>query len=495
MKRAYLPWLLAAITLSFHAVANPHYGFFRDELYFIACGRRPAFGYVDQPPLTPLLAAGTQLFGHSLFLLRLVPAICAAVTVYVTCLTVIEMGGTAFAQILASICVMLAPVLAAFGQKQGPDMIEMALWPLTALLVLRMVNGGSLRAWLAAGLVVGVAFQSKYSIVFFAVAMLLGLLVSTERRIMISKWFALGAALSVLIGLPNVLWQAHYGFPMWELLRNGQMGKNIVLSPVQFLLAQFGLTNPILAIVWIVGLFWLLKLSTLRWLAYGFLLLMAMMIALHAKHYYPSAIYPILFASGACAIEAWTAGQPRLRPLIGGLAALCGLVLIPLVEPILPVPTFIVYQKALQVAPQTSEHHIMRELPSDYADMHGWPELAATVGRVYDSLPAHERRQAAVFTADYGQAAAIEFFNPHVPVLSGHNQYWLWGPQGHSGKVIIDISGGNCGRSAHLFRRITQAGRFTARYVMAYEDNRPITICRGPNRPLSKLWPALKHYE
>ncbi|MDQ6932594.1 MAG: glycosyltransferase family 39 protein [Candidatus Eremiobacteraeota bacterium] len=495
MKPDSLPWLLSAITLIFHAVANPHYGFFRDELYFIVCGRHPAFGYVDQPPLTPLLAAATQAFGHSLFLLRLVPAACAAVTVYVTCLTVREMRGSAFAQVLASICVTLAPVLAAFGQKQGPDMLEMPLWPLAALSVLRITNGAPSLWWIGAGLATGLAFESKYSVVFFAFAMVLGLAISPQRRIMFSKWFAWGAAIMVLAALPNVLWQAHYGFPMWEVLRNGQMGKNIVLSPTQFVTAQLFLTNPVLAVVWITGLLWLLRHAALRWLGYGFLILMAMMIALHAKDYYPSAVYPILFASGACAIEAWTGRLRIVRPVIATVAAACGLLLIPLVEPVLPVTTFIAYQRAFHLSPATSEHHRMRALPSDYADMHGWPELAATVGRVYDSLPAEERGQAVVFTADYGQAAAIEFFDSHVPVLSGHNQYWLWGPLSHKGKVIIDISGGDCGRSAHLFQNIKQAGRFTAPYIMAYEDDRPITICRGPVKPLTKLWPELKHYE
>lgn len=374
-------------------------------------------------------------------------------------------------------------------------MLEMPLWPLAALFILRIANGEPSRWWLGAGLAIGAAFESKYSVVFFALAMLLGLAISTQRRIMFSKWFAWGAATIVLVALPNVLWQAHYGFPMWEVLRNGQMGKNIILSPTQFMTAQLFLTNPVLAIVWIIGLFWLLRHAALRWLGYGFLILMAMMIALHAKDYYPSAVYPIVFASGACAIEAWTARLRLARPIIATVAVACGLLLIPLVEPVLPVPAFIAYQKALHFSPVTSEHHRMRALPSDYADMHGWPELAATVGRVYDSLPAEERRQAVVFTADYGQAAAIEFFNPYVPVLSGHNQYWLWGPRGHSGTVIIDISSGDCGRRAHLFRNITQAGSFTAPYIMAYEDDRPITICRRPAKSLTKLWPELKHYE
>lgn len=137
----------------------------------------------------------------------------------------------------------------------------------------------------------------------------------------------------------------------------------------------------------------------------------------------------------------------------------------------------------------------MRDLPQEFADMHGWPELAAVAGGIYDALPPQERRQAVVVTGNYGEAAAIEFFNPHVPVVSGHNQYWLWGPRGFSGAVVVDASGGDCGRDRGYFRDIRPAATFSSPYVMAYEDKRAIEICRKPARTLQQIWPELKNYE
>src|SRR5579871_2060836 len=204
----------ALATLIVHLAANPHYGFFRDELYFIICGFHPAFGYVDQPPVAPLLAAGSQLFGHSLFLLRAVPAIFAAGGVYVTCQLVIELGGGAFAQILAALAVLFANVLMSFGMKVGPDMVGLWLWPLAALYVLRITTGGDPRLWVGAGAAIGVSLESKYSAVFFAAALIAGLGLTPQRRVLAAGWFAAGVAVAIAIALPNFIWQAAHGFPM-----------------------------------------------------------------------------------------------------------------------------------------------------------------------------------------------------------------------------------------------------------------------------------------
>jgi 4-amino-4-deoxy-L-arabinose transferase-like glycosyltransferase len=217
--RVSFPILAGLLTFVFHLAANPHYGFFRDELYFIICGFHPQWGYVDQPPITPLLAAGTQLFGHSLFLLRAVPAAFAGASVYVICLLVGEFGGGTFAMLLAAICGALCPVLAAFGGKVGPDMVGLWLWPLAALYLVRMAKGGDQRQWLAVGAVIGVSLESKYSVLYFALAFLIGLLFVPERRLLFSKWFAAGALVAVLIAAPNFMWQAVNGFPMLEVLR------------------------------------------------------------------------------------------------------------------------------------------------------------------------------------------------------------------------------------------------------------------------------------
>ena len=179
--------IAALATFVLHLAANPHYGFFRDELYFIICGFHPAWGYVDQPPLVPLLAAGSQLFGHSLVLLRALPAAFAAGGVYVTCRLVAELGGRTFAAVLATLAFLAAGVLESFGTKVGPDMVGLWLWPLAALYVLRIVKGADPRWWLGAGACIGVALESKYSVIFFALALVAGLLLTPQRRVLFSR--------------------------------------------------------------------------------------------------------------------------------------------------------------------------------------------------------------------------------------------------------------------------------------------------------------------
>jgi hypothetical protein len=304
--------------------------------------------------------------------------------------------------------------------------------------------------------------------------------------------------IAVAIALPNVLWQAHHAFPMIELLQNGQQRKNVVLDPFSFALQQLEITNPILALVWIAGLIWAFLTPAARWIGIAFVALLVLMIALHAKSYYLCDAYPALFALGAVSIERWTSRARFLRPAAIVLAAVAGFVLIPLVLPILPVQQFIVYNAALsKVLPLGSlatEHHTQSVLPQTYADMHGWPQLAQVVAGVYDGLPSAERSQAVIVVQNYGEAAAIQFFTePELPVVSGHNQYFLWGTRGYSGNVLLDVNG-DCGHDRHLFRSAQKAATFTARYVMPYEDDMPIMLCRGIKQPLAQIWPSIKNY-
>jgi hypothetical protein len=224
------------------------------------------------------------------------------------------------------------------------------------------------------------------------------------------------------------------------------------------------------------------------------------MIASHAKHYYPADVYPILFAAGGVAIERVTRNTSALRPAIAAFAVLAGFTLLPYFEPILPEQTFIAFNKA--VGPKigqgvtVTEHLKQTWMTQDWADMHGWPQLARTVVSVYTSLPKSDRDRAVIVASNYGEASAIEFFGAGrglPPVISGHNQYFLWGTHGYSGDVLIDVNG-DCGADAHLFRSSRVAARFSAPYIMPYEDGIPIMICRGIKKPLAEIWPAVKHY-
>ena len=334
--RIRIPLIAAIATFGLHLVGNPHYGYFRDELYLIICGQHPGWGYVDQPPVVPLLAAGSQMFGHSLVLLRAVPAFFAAAGVYVTCLLAAELGGGAFAEILAALVVFFAPVLMNFGMKVSPDMVGLWLWPLAALYTLRLAKGADPRGWLAVGAAIGICLQSKYTVVFFFAALLLGLLLTPERRILFSRWFLAGCGVCGLIALPNFLWQVHYGFPTLEFLRNGQHGKNLIVGPAQYLFQQLLITNVFLSLVWIIGLVWLLWNARLRFLGYTYIILIVFMIVLHGKHYYPADVYPYLMAAGGVAIEAWTNRWKALRPVVATAVIVLGLVFVPFAMPILP---------------------------------------------------------------------------------------------------------------------------------------------------------------
>jgi hypothetical protein len=501
-RAARVPLFAALVTLAIHLAGNPHYGFFRDELYFIICGFHPAFGYVDQPPVAPLLAAASQLFGHSLFLLRAVPAIFAAAGVYVTCLLVIELEGGVFAQILAAIAFFFANVLMSFGMKVGPDMVGLWLWPLAALYVLRIVKGGDPKLWLGAGAAIGFGLEAKYSVIFFALALLVGLLLVPQRRVLASKWFFAGAALAVLIALPNFVWQAAHGFPMWELLRNGQQGKNLVASPALYLLQQLLLMNLFLSPVWIVGLVWLLGNRTTRFLGYAYLVLTLVMIALHAKHYYAGDVYPILIAAGGVAVESWTSRRIWLQAGLAAIACIAGVFFLPFTLPVLSedamvrYTAFVVDLLHIKKSTMQTERGRTSTLPEDFADMHGWPELAGTVAQIYVALPPAQQRQAVIVASNYGEGAAIDFFGGAYglpPAISGHNNYWLWGTHGYTGNVIIDVNG-DCGAASHLFRTARLAARFNPPWVISYEQNIPIMVCTGIKVPLSTLWPKLRNY-
>ncbi len=497
--RVRVPLLAATTAFLIHLVCNPKYGFFGDELYFIICGQHPQWNYVDQPPVAPLLAAASQVLGPSLVLLRAVPALFAGAGIYVTCLLAFEFGGAVYAQVLSAIVVFLLPVLTDFGMKVSPDMVGLWSWPLITLWIVRLTKGANPRLWVAIGVVIGVSIQSKYSVVFFAGALLIGLLLTPQRRILRSRWLMVGTLISAVIALPALLWQVHYGYPMLELLRAVQHGKNVNVGPIAYVGQQLWISGFLWGF-WIIGLAWLLLCRDFRFLAYGYFLLIAIMIVLHGKHYYPANAYPYLVAAGCVQIENWTGKVRWARTAIAAATVLLGLVFFPVVMPVLPEAWLASYyselQSLLHVSRQSieTEHRVAAELPSDFASMHGWTELTFIVNRVYQKLPPDDRRQAVVLAQNYSEAAAIEFLsNPKLPVISGHNQYFLWGPRGYSGDVLICV-GDNCDSAVKYFRTCSLEARLEAPWIQPSEYDIPVMVCRGIKRPIAELWPLTKFY-
>jgi hypothetical protein len=491
----HLPWIAALLTLGLHLGGNPHYGFFRDELYFIICGFRPDVGYVDQPPLVPLMAAFSQTFGISLFALRAIPAVFAALTTYIASLIAVEFGGGSFAIIVAALVATFAPEMLAFGSRLSPDTVGMAVWPLIALLVYRISRGADPRWWLAVSALTALAFWSKYSVAFFAVGVVVGLLLTPQRRVLRTPWFAAAVALGAVLIAPNVWWQWHYHFPMIQLLHNDY--DKFMLKWPPFPLQQIMVMSPLLSIVWLIGLGWLLATERTRFLGYAYLVLIAMMWAGDAKAYYPAAVYPYLVAAGAVPIERWTGTRRKWRAGIVAVIVAFAIPSTPFVLPIVPMNAFIRYQEVLGNLFHIRFHveNTTNATPIQYyADMTGWPELEARVAQFYRSLPPAERSRASIYTHNFGEASAIDLYGPAdklPPALSSNNNYWLWGTHGQSGDVVIDVAGDEL---LPYYRSVQRVDTFYNPLAMPYENNLPIWILREPKEPLSAIWPGLKNY-
>lgn len=493
--------ILGLIAFAFHLYANRGYGIFRDELYFIICGRHPAFGYVDQPPLIPLLAAGSYgLFGNFLVGFRLIPALALSATVGLTAEFTRLIGGGRFAQWLAGLCALTAPQFLAIGLLFTTDTLQPLTWLACAWFLVRLEQTQDELWWIPFGLTVGLSLQSKYMIAFYVIAVGVGLLVTPIRRSWLRPWIYISALIALLIALPNIVWQGIHGWPFLELGAAASHGKNLELSPLAFFTQQILLIGPLAALVWLTGLWSCLrrpKLSVLRALPIAYALLFAYFVIAHGKAYYLTSIYPALLAIGAVAFEEHLRGIAARTSMLLALA-LCGAILAPLAVPVLPEQTFIAYAAALGLGPSATaaEHQKLGPLPQHFADMHGWQAMAEKVAAVYHALPPDDRDKAVFFGHNYGESAAIDVFGPSLglpPAIGDHNNYWLWGPRGHDGSVMIVI-GGEPRDYEEKFRSVSVAGETDDPYAMPYETNQPIYVLRGLHPPLAELWPKMKHY-
>ncbi|MBW8880754.1 MAG: glycosyltransferase family 39 protein [Asticcacaulis sp.] len=507
MPVQYEKWLrpslvLGGLTLLVHLLFNAGYGISRDELYFIVCGQRLDWGYVDQPPIVPMLAAWSYaLAGDWLIGFRLIPALTLSATVAMTAEFVRVVGGGRYAQWLAGACTAVAPLFLAMGMIFTTDTFQPLTWLACAWILVRLEQTRDERWWLALGAVVGFSLLSKYMMAFYVVALAIGLLATTLRTSLLKPWIYVGAALAAVIVLPNVLWQQSHDWPFIELGKAGVNGKNIALSPWSYFTQQLILVGPWAAPVWLSGLWWGLRkpgLAVLRALPIAYVLLFAFFVANHGKASYITAIYPALLAMGAIAIESWVANALARGGAVVAIA-ISGAVIAPFALPMMSEDAFIRYSAAFGMSASSTagENQEQGTLPQVFADMHGWPDMAAKVAQVYWSLPAQDRAKAVFFGSNYGEAAAIDVYGRHLglpPAVSGHNNYFLWGPRGHDGSVVI-IIGGTPEQYASLFGSVTLAGRTDSPYAMPYETNQPIYVLRDMKPPLQTYWPETKHYQ
>ncbi|MDQ6809691.1 MAG: glycosyltransferase family 39 protein [Verrucomicrobiota bacterium] len=494
---------LAFATLLIHLVTNGRYGYFRDELYYIACSRHLASGYVDMAPLCAwTLRLQSVIFGESLFALRLLPAIAGALTVALTgCLTR-ELGGRWWATALACVAAMAAPIYLGVGNFYSMNVFEPLFWMGCIYLLARIINGASPRLWLAFGLTAGLGVENKHSFAFFGVGIVVALLATPERRHLVRPWIWLGGVIALAVALPNILWQVRHHWATLELLRNvARSDKNVVLGPGQFIAQQILIMNPAALPLWLGGLLWLLLARDgrrYRLLGIAYLVTLFEFIVLKGKHYYLAPVYPMLFAAGGVAVERFCAVRFRwIKPaLVTAIIAVAALVA-PTVLPILPPEKLLGYMRAIHFEPPRTEKSHTAALPQLFADQFGWEELVRSVARAYQKLAPADQSRVAIFCQNYGQAGAVDFFGPGYglpPAICGHQNYYLWGPRDRTGELMLIIDSVN-GEEREQFQTVEDLGVVeSSPWAMPWEQRQHLFLCHDLKVPLAELWPKVKEW-
>ncbi|HMS64043.1 MAG TPA: glycosyltransferase family 39 protein [Ignavibacteria bacterium] len=496
---------LSSLPVIIHLYTNffAGYGYFRDELYYIACSNRLDTGYVDQPPFSILiLYINRILFGDSLFALRFIPAVTSGLTVFISCLMTREFGGKTFSMILCSIAVTLAPVYLGMNAFYSMNCFDILFWTLAFYLIMKIISESKQSYWIYLGIVFGLGLMNKIGILWLGFGFLTALLLSDKRRELLTIKPYLCALIALTIFTPYILWNWQNDFAHIEFIKNATSGKYSGLNIIDFISGQFLNVNPISAFIWIPGLYYLLfnhQGIKYRILAIIYITVFIILILNgHSKAEYLAPAYVMLFASGSTFIDKKTVVRSRwIRYVIMYPLIITGILFAPLAIPVLSVETYIVYAKQLGRTPSSSENKELSELPQFYADMHGWEEMAKNVSEVYLSLPREERLRTIVFGRNYGEAAAMEFYRNLYPiprVISSHNNYWLWGYPQIEDPVII-IIGGNKEDHEKLFETVDEKLTHISKYSMPYENNLPIFIAGKMKVPISEEWSKIKNYD
>jgi hypothetical protein len=488
--------VIGLLTLVLHGALAGRYDVFRDELYFIVCGRHPQFGYVDQPPLVPLLAAGTYALGAHAWLLRLPAVLAAGVLVWLVVAFVRALGGREGAAWAAAIAAAVAPMFLGLTATLNTTTFEPLAWTAVAYALTLAVVREDRTAPLWAGLAAGLALEVKYALAAWLVALAIGLLLTPQRRLFARRELWLGLGIAALIAVPSIIWQTVHGWPFGELMAAAR-AKNSDTPPLAFLANQIGVMNPLFAPMWVAGIvapFVWRDLARVRFLAIAFVLATAITIAGHGKDYYLAAAYPTMFVLGALAFERVVRWR-SVRVAYLALAVAFSAFIAPIALPLLAPASLEAYAHRYHLMPQVQEKgaaHV--RIPQVFSDEQGWHDFVRQVAAAYDSLPPATRAQTALLAGDYGQAGAIDVYGFAYglpPALSGHNQYYLWGLRGQNPRNLIDITWDDPSNDAGHCDRVRVLGHPFSPFAMPYENRTAFVFCEGVN---PSLWHLTKNY-
>ena len=513
MRLSWVAYAWAAVAIGLHLAFNHRYSYYRDEFYFIDCAKHLAWGYVDQPPLAPLIAWLTTPLHYALWALRFPLAILSGLTVLFGCLITREFRGGAFAQALTGLVLALAPGYLGQGYALSTEFLTPLAWSALIWLTMRLVATRNARLYLAIAAVLVVGLYAKYSIGILAAALAVALICTGHVRLARSWYLPLSAGLVVLLVLPNFAWQNAHGWPILEVIHNDQLNRhalangiavespNLALNALYFIVMQVVYQHPVLSIIWIWGLVALSRArenALYRYLPLTYALLFVFMVLTVARGYYLEGFYPALFAAGSAAIERTLANRPSwTRPAVLAVCAASAAFMAPLALPILPLPLYMKYEIAIGLSrptPPNGKRHLIDPM---YADQIGWEGMTQLVARVYFSLPPNIRGRTAIFADRYAYAGAIDFYGARYglpPVISPNNSYYLWGTRGYGGEPMIAVGATDYHLLLQSFGSVRQVAVYRNELRWMLEGPLPIYLCTRPRASLAVLWPRFKYY-
>ena len=488
--------IVAGISFVAHVLVGDNYGYFRDELYVLAMSQHPAFGYVDVPPLVPWITLFPRLLtGNALWAIHVISALVCAGTIILTGLMARLLGGTRWVQGLAALASATALVLMAIGSIYAYDVFDEFWWTLAATIFIVLLRDDQPRRWLWFGLVAGLGLLTKETILFWGFALVVGLLLTPQRHLLFTRWTLFGGLIAFALFLPFLIWNAANGWASFQYWVNYSHYHSVSGSPLDFLINQIVGMNPFSVLLWAAGLWYFFSARGARYRVFGwaYLILFVLFMAIEGKSYFLAPAYPPLFAGGAMLVGTWRVRWRRWVVAYAVVLTLIGVLLAPVAMPTLPPAVYAqVYGKS-----SSGGAGDIYGLPQNLADRFGWEQQVALIAQVYHGLPPHEQRVACIFTSNYGEAAALVQFGGRYhlpPPISGHNVFYIWGPQGCTGQVVITINIAPQD-AARGFSSVTLAARTSCDACVAYENQAPILILRQPKAPFAVFWAQAEYYD
>lgn len=497
---------LMVLNFIIHMVTGWAYGIFRDEFYYVSMSNHLDFGYVDITPIAVyIMALSRFLFGTSIYAMHVFPAIAGSFVILFGALIARKMGGGRFAQVLTAIAIMAASMYISFAGFFSYDVFDQLISAIVIYVLSKILKDeGTYKTWILLGFMAGIGIMVKITMGVFLVSLVFGLLMTRARKHLANKWLWIAGAIALACFVPYAVWQAQRDFPFLQYLGNYTQNRSTHATPLELFGYELLVMNPVSVVLWLGGLVLLFtkKGRTFRPFAWAFIFYFTVAVLLAIKYYALAGVFLPLLANGAVWFER---GYRRIRQpeeegvqrpedknfwavpriILVSMIVVTALFVYPTNTPVLPVNDFIAYNNITGFGSSVkSEDTKLATLPQHFADRFSWEELAQAVSDTYHSLPESEQKDCRIFCSNYGEAGAIDYYSEkyNLPgAISGHLSYYYWGYDGYNGKCLI-IVGYHADAYDYLkkyFGQVTIAQTFHADYIMPYENDNPIFICKN----------------